>query len=91
MNLAHGTRSRYIHHGCRCAACTEANRDKVARQRIQRRSELVEIDGVMVHPRAVHGTVGGYRNWSCRCADCTTVHSRACADYKQRRKESSNG
>jgi len=22
----HGTRTRYVHHGCRCEPCTEANR-----------------------------------------------------------------
>jgi hypothetical protein len=84
-HIEHGQRRTYNYYGCRCGPCTVANRDFVAQQTEQRRSERVEVDGRWVHPRAIHGSVSAYRNWSCRCEACTAAHRAAVAALRARR------
>lgn len=57
----HGDSRRY-QLGCRCPACTSANRDRLAEWRDRVRGSA---------PSHVHGSVNGYTNWACRCAECT--------------------
>ena len=71
-SIEHGTRSRYTW-GCRCAACTQANRDHMATLRL--RSEP-----------PTH-SASGYQNFGCRCSICTEAHRMAERAYWQRRRE----
>jgi hypothetical protein len=42
----HGTQSRYVHHGCRCQACREANTRCQREQRARQRIRLTMIERV---------------------------------------------
>ncbi|RBO71658.1 hypothetical protein DSP71_15255 [Microbacterium sp. H6] len=53
--------------GCRCDACTEANRER-HRDTVAKMREKGLSPG---DPR--HGTLGAYRNWACRCDACRAV------------------
>lgn len=75
MSVKHGTRTRYIYHGCRCERCKGANAT-YQRGAARRRSTCV--------PERVHGTYNGYSNYRCRCAPCraTAVEMNRC--YRER-------
>lgn len=53
--MQHGTRSGYVHHGCRCDACTQAQRDY--QRTLKERTP------------PSHGA-SGYVNYGCRCEVC---------------------
>lgn len=77
--LRHGTRYAYVR-GCRCDACTTANRmDTYAARRLYRRQEKDPND-----PR--HGSINFYRNYGCRCDRCRAANSAQCKAYQERRK-----
>ena len=66
--------SRYAA-GCRCAACAEANRARVA-------------DLTSRPPGDVpHGTASGYGNWGCRCDECKPAGARQNLLAQARRKQ----
>lgn len=71
--MNHGTVGAYSNHHCRCAACRQAHRTAVNRQRAQRYALRVSVDGVWVAPLPAdrHGRVAAYTNWGCRCRPCT--------------------
>lgn len=64
--LDHGKPTAYSH-GCRCRACREHHRTRMA-QNYQNRVEKAASEGL---PETVkHGLVGTYTNWGCRCDVC---------------------
>jgi hypothetical protein len=69
----HGRASTYVHHKCRCAPCTEANRQRHAAARARRREQEPPADA--------HGKDSTYKNWGCRCESCSAAHSVAMAHY----------
>ncbi len=56
----HGTRSKYVH-GCRCEACTAAQREYMR-----------SLKGKLPPPTHGHS---GYVNYGCRCEVCTQANS----------------
>jgi len=67
---AHGTTTTRYDAGCRCGPCREAKRDYIARNRSRLREERVDVEGVLIHPRAPHGTRNGREYYGCECAPC---------------------
>lgn len=61
-----GSGSAYSHWGCRCDACVEANRARVARRLAERRGEEIPED-------VEHGKSATYANCSCRCEECNAA------------------
>lgn len=86
--IEHGKRSTYTHRGCRCQACTVANREGCAEQVAKRFSGRTRVDGRWFHPDAIHGTVSGYRNWGCRCGECTAAHMVTHTAWRKRKAAS---
>lgn len=72
----HGTSGGYGNHKCRCDDCREAHRVACSDRKENRLAERVDVNGVMIHPRATHGTANGYRNYGCRCDPCVAAGSR---------------
>lgn len=69
-----GAGTSYVHHGCRCLECREANRARQARGKASRHSRKI--------PETVeHGKSGTYRNWGCRCVPCSEDHKIKCDSY----------
>lgn len=62
--VEHGTRSRYIHDGCRCDACRTANRAYLREWEAKRQRPTLTDDD------SRHGTVNGYKHFGCRCEPC---------------------
>lgn len=58
----HGTATEYMHFGCRCQPCYEANAARMKQEALNRKARQNE---------APHGTESGYVNWGCRCEKCT--------------------
>ena len=79
----HGTRSRYVTRGCRCATCRAANAEYQREADARRRAELAA--GLVVLP---HGSVSTYGNWGCRCGACTAAMSRKNREAYERRHPS---
>jgi hypothetical protein len=64
------SRTTYVHHGCRCDGCREANRigTYAHHARLAERAANGHPDGVEVSDST-------YRNWSCRCEGCREAHA----------------
>lgn len=62
-----GSGTAYANYGCRCNPCTQANRVRTQRRRLERLPDEA--------PRGSHGTVSTYNNWNCRCGDCLRAKS----------------
>ncbi|SEF34349.1 hypothetical protein SAMN05421837_107332 [Amycolatopsis pretoriensis] len=73
----HGTAHGYKNVGCRCVACSEANRAAARDERHRRYARRLLVDGVWVAPVAAerHGRVTTYNAWGCRCEPCTGAAS----------------
>lgn len=82
MSSEHGTKSRYVHDGCRCVPCTEANRDAIARKNRDRRAQTAANGGIA--PIDPHGTASTYGNWGCRCDPCTRANAEASVRQRAR-------
>lgn len=63
--------------GCRCAGCTEANRE-AQRQIKARRVARFQAGQVEI----THG-VSGYSNWDCRCGECKSAWSTYLRERRQ--------
>jgi hypothetical protein len=70
MSSPHGSHARYVA-GCRCQACTAANRVYHAGRKRQRKA-YVAVNGMP--DSVVHG-YSTYANWGCRCAVCRAAWS----------------
>lgn len=71
----HGKRHSYAYYGCRCEACTAAEKEyyyEKRRKRVER--------GV---PEHLHGTMNAYKNYLCRCDKCRAVW----AEYMKERNK----
>lgn len=69
-----GAGTSYVHYGCRCLECTEANRARHVRGHESRHSREI--------PETVkHGKAGTYVNWGCRCEPCTKAQTDKCNSY----------
>ncbi len=75
----HGTRTGYVHYGCRCSACRVANADECWEARERRRAALRRGD---VSPP--HGSTSTYDNYQCRCGPCRAAKAVANAAYTRR-------
>ncbi len=74
-----GSGTAYSNYGCRCEPCTEANKVRVDRRRLERINEEIPES-------VVHGRPGTYSNWSCRCEPCKTAWAKKCReDYASRK------
>ena len=75
----HGSRSTYMHHGCRCNDCRAAT----AAYEFRRRARLArEVAGGLYDVE--HGSHSTYVNYLCRCGPCTA----ASAEYHRKRRAS---
>jgi hypothetical protein len=74
-----GPGTAYVHYGCRCDECREANTRRKLRADRNRwlRMTIGESEP------SKHGKVSTYTNWGCRCEPCTTAQSQAYADYRR--------
>lgn len=70
MTPVHGLASTYTNWACRCAPCTAAHTEAVARQRRERAQRLAANPSL-----APHGNPHTYLNWGCRCWPCTQAHA----------------
>lgn len=69
-----GSGMGYRSYGCRCRACTEANRHRGDVERKKRSSGVI--------PETVpHGKATTYSNWGCRCEPCTKAQTEKCNGY----------
>jgi hypothetical protein len=75
--LPHGTYSHYIHHHCRCHACTDAMR------RYTRARRAMASAGALP-PGTPHGKQNTYVNLGCRCRPCTDANTAACLRSRRR-------
>ena len=80
MTMPHGTYSRYVDSGCRCAECREALRKRQGTNNEARRSRPKDPGD----PR--HGSDNFYTNHGCRCERCKEAHKEKCALHYQARK-----
>lgn len=72
-----GSGTSYVHYGCRCLECTEANRARATRGRADRYSREI--------PETVpHGKASTYSNWGCRCEACSADWKIKCDTYYSR-------
>ena len=71
----HGRRSRYVA-GCRCEACTEADREYQRARRAERAAIPDELKP--------HGTPRCYIHFGCRCEACTEAVRKALTARKKR-------
>lgn len=79
--VTHGTTTGYTWHGCRCADCTGAMRDKARERR-----------GVLhgpPKPPPAHGTHAAYQR-GCRCADCTEANRAVHREYVRHNRDRTN-
>jgi hypothetical protein len=76
-HASHGDRSRYTA-GCRCARCTEAQRN------YQREFARKKRAHGLAPGDERHGTMSGYDNHGCRCSICRAA---AITTRQQRRAE----
>lgn len=91
MNAEHGSVVAYRSGRCRCTVCVQANRDRQAAHRADRRARRVLRDGRWVAPlpQPFHGLYNTYSEWSCRCAPCVEanrVYSKAAYDRQRQRQ-----
>ena len=63
MSVVHGNRSTYTNHGCRCAACTDAQR--IYQQNLREKRRRTDCDKPVPH-----GSANAYTNYGCRCDAC---------------------
>lgn len=76
---SHGSYGRYNDGGCRCDACTAANRTVHKRNLLIRLARTAANGGVA--PVTAHGK-STYDNWGCRCPVCCDAKRKANAAYK---------
>lgn len=82
-----GSGTSYVHHGCRCDACCQANSARVHRRKRERFAARVLIDGRLTAPGArEHGSLQTYGNWGCRCLPCMDANRRHSAAVRARRR-----
>lgn len=72
--VEHGTANGYVHHRCRCEACTRANRERHDEWRNRVRGNAPS-----------HG-LNGYVNYACRCRTCKRAGSASNRHYRELRK-----
>lgn len=90
--LAHGKRSTYTKHKCRCDLCKEANaeykRNKTAHYRSLQASETREDlspDAQALLGELTHGVLSTYEWYQCRCRLCKAAKARQMSsDYAAR-------
>jgi hypothetical protein len=61
----HGTYSRYLHWGCRCAKCT-----RFIRERRRERLGNLPWEDYLAKIEPKHGTESRYNGYDCRCDLC---------------------
>lgn len=72
----HGTCSKYAS-GCRCASCTEINK--------QYQNSLRRAAGIPIRQKAQHGTKSKYGR-GCRCNECREANRIYHQQYRQRKR-----
>lgn len=78
-----GSGATYVHYGCRCDECRQANTARVNRRRAERFASRVLVDGRLVAPGPrQHGKQQTYSNWGCRCEPCDLANRESCNSYR---------
>lgn len=76
----HGRASTYDNWLCRCVRCRQANAQRMAISRADRKERLA-ADPTLVE----HGKESTYANWCCRCPACTAAATERASDRVARR------
>jgi len=75
-----GAGTTYVHYGCRCDVCREANRSRNARRRAERVAAPKDPNDKR------HGTPSFYANHGCRCDRCKSAWKTECKRIYDQRK-----
>lgn len=78
MSFKHGTAHGYRTYACRCVPCTEAHRERHAREQ-EARYARPDAD-------VPHGTSSASTNWGCHCDTCRAADRMKQARTRARRK-----
>lgn len=92
VEIEHGKRQTYVHGGCRCDPCAEANREylrkyraankeKIRATQLRYTAKLKESNGIDIP----HGTRSGYSDYGCRCDRCKEANTNYARRYRERR------